>query len=231
MVTLVLLPGLDGTGRLFAPFVAALADEFAVRLVRYPTDGALGYAELESIARASLPSKGPFVIVAESFSGPIGVSLAAASPPGLLGLVLCVTFVKSPYPALSALAPFTDSLPVSRLPLPVLSWWLLGSDATPPRRAAVAEVAAIVSPTAFLARLKAVLTVDVSRELGEIRVPLLDLRASNDRLVPASAGRLVAELCPNGKLVVLKGPHCLLLAAPEESAKAIASFLREIQFA
>ena len=51
MVALVLLPGLDGTGHLFADFVAALPSEVEVIVAHYPTDKPLSYADLESIAR------------------------------------------------------------------------------------------------------------------------------------------------------------------------------------
>ncbi len=43
MITLVLLPGMDGTGCLFADFVSALGSEFETILVRYPSDEPLGY--------------------------------------------------------------------------------------------------------------------------------------------------------------------------------------------
>ena len=68
-MTLVLLPGMDGTGILVEPFVAALGSQFSVTIVRYPITEALGYAELEAVARAALPTDGPFVILGESFSG------------------------------------------------------------------------------------------------------------------------------------------------------------------
>jgi len=76
MVTLVLLPGMDGTGELFSKFIETLAPGTESIVVRYPTTGALGYAELERIARSKLPTDRPFVILAESFSGPIGILLA-----------------------------------------------------------------------------------------------------------------------------------------------------------
>jgi pimeloyl-[acyl-carrier protein] methyl ester esterase len=85
MVTLVLLPGMEGTGSLFGPFIAALEDEFNVKVVSYPTTESLGYMELESIARAALPSEGPFTIHGDSISDPIAVSLAASSPSRLTG--------------------------------------------------------------------------------------------------------------------------------------------------
>jgi pimeloyl-[acyl-carrier protein] methyl ester esterase len=80
-MTLVLLPGMDGTGQLFAPFVVALGHEFNVKVVRYPTTEPMGYAELEALARAALPEEGPFVILGESFSGPVAVSVGVRSRP------------------------------------------------------------------------------------------------------------------------------------------------------
>ena len=99
--TLVLLPGLDGTGILFEPLARALGVDLDVRVVRYPSDPTLGYRELESLARAALPTDRPFVILGESFSGPIAIRLAADSPPGLVGLILVVTFARNPYPLLA----------------------------------------------------------------------------------------------------------------------------------
>lgn len=62
---LVLLPGMDGTGRLFAPFVEALGGALETRVVRYPPRAALDYAALEPIARAAMPSDRPFVLLGE----------------------------------------------------------------------------------------------------------------------------------------------------------------------
>ena len=76
-MTLVLLPGMDGTGQLFAPFLAALGPEFRTRVVSYPVDQPLGYAELELLARAAIPARGPYVILGESFSGPIASMISA----------------------------------------------------------------------------------------------------------------------------------------------------------
>jgi pimeloyl-ACP methyl ester carboxylesterase len=79
--TLVLLPGMDGTGDLFAPLVAALGPHMRTVIVRYP-DEPLDYASDEEIARAALPIGHPFILLGESFSGPIAVSIAASAPRG-----------------------------------------------------------------------------------------------------------------------------------------------------
>jgi hypothetical protein len=42
--SLVLLPGLDGTGRLFSEFVRVMGSEIDAQIVAYPKDEPLGYA-------------------------------------------------------------------------------------------------------------------------------------------------------------------------------------------
>jgi pimeloyl-ACP methyl ester carboxylesterase len=89
MIALVLLPGMDGTGQLFDDLVAALGPGVETVVVSYPPDPALDYAQLEIIARSNLPPYQPFVLLGESFSGPIAVSIAASAPQNLRGLILC----------------------------------------------------------------------------------------------------------------------------------------------
>src|SRR5262245_24649057 len=69
-LSLVLLPGMDGTGQMFDRFVAALPQTIGPVVVTYPVDRRVGYAVLEALADQALPSDGPFIVVGESFSGP-----------------------------------------------------------------------------------------------------------------------------------------------------------------
>jgi pimeloyl-ACP methyl ester carboxylesterase len=108
-VALVLLPGMDGTASLFSEFSTALGAEFEVIPVSYPSDVPLGYRELEQVARAALPEDKPFVLLGESFSGPIAIAIAASSPPGLLGLVLCCSFARNPLPLVATLRSFRSA--------------------------------------------------------------------------------------------------------------------------
>ena len=130
MVTLILLPGLDGTGTLFDAFVAALGTEFNVKVVSYPTTEPLDYSELEAIARSALPAEGPFVILGESFSGPTAVSLAASSSSQLKGLVLCCTFVRNPRPVFAIFKPLLGLLPIAFAPVSILIRLFLGRAST-----------------------------------------------------------------------------------------------------
>ena len=225
-MTLVLLPGMDGTGYLFEPFITALGGEFQVVRVAYPNDGALGYSELESIARAALPA-GPYVLLGESFSGPVAISLAASASDQLRGLVLCCTFARNPRPFFSGLRSIVGFLPMALAPVAVLGRVLLGRFSTHALRSALARALAPVSASALRARLQAVLRVDVSAELAAVKAPILYLRASQDVVVPASASQLVVRLNPRTKVVELVAPHFLLQATPAESAKIVAAFVRE----
>lgn len=227
-VTLILLPGMDGTGTLFAPFVAALGPEFEVKVVSYPTNEPLGYDALQAIAYSALPQEGEFVILGESFSGPIAVALAAAGSPRLKGLILCCTFVRNPLPALSTLKPLVGVLPVALAPVRAICHLLLGHFSTSGLRMALANALAQVTPSVIRARLHSVLSVDVSDKLVQVEVPVLYLRASQDRLVPRSASEHIFQLCPKTMLVQLAAPHFLLQAIPSEASQVVASFVREV---
>ena len=85
---LILLPGLDGTGKRFADFIRVLMPGIDTQIVSYPTDLPLGYAELERRVCDELPGDRSFVLLGESFSGPIAIRIAVAPPPGLKGVIL-----------------------------------------------------------------------------------------------------------------------------------------------
>jgi pimeloyl-ACP methyl ester carboxylesterase len=220
---------MDGTGTLFEPFVAALGHKFNVKVVSYPASEPLGYSDLESIARAALPTEGPFVVLGESFSGPLAVSIAACCSSRLKGLVLCCTFLRNPRPVFSTLKSFVGVLPVGFVPVRVLSHLLLGRFSTAASRMVLSRALAQVSPSALRARLRAVLAVDVSAKLAQVRVPVLCLRASQDRVVPRAASSPVAQFCPRAKVVPLEAPHFLLQTVPSKAAHVIAAFVRDLE--
>lgn len=229
MITLVLLPGMDGTGTLFEPFVEMLGARFSVKVVRYPTTEPMGYAELEAVARAALPTEGPFVILGESFSGPVAIALAASCSSRLKGLILCCSFARNPYPFFSTFKSFVGALPVSKVPRSVMSYFLLGPFATDSLCLALSRAIAQVSPSAFRARFKAVLTADVSEKLSAITVPILYMRASQDRVVPRSSSTHIALLNPRTRIVDIEAPHFLLQAAPAEAAQVVGNFVEQVE--
>jgi pimeloyl-ACP methyl ester carboxylesterase len=218
--TLVLLPGLDGTGMLFKSFIAALGSRAKTIVVIYPPDRALGYAELENVARGFLPADEPYYLLAESFSGPIGISIAASAPPNLRGLILCCSFARNPLPWLAFARSLIRFAPMNP-PIALLSHFVLGRFRNLAHRAALKDALGHVSPLALRARARAALSVDVSTELEQIEIPILYLRASKDRVVSSACSAWIAALAPHTRIEVVQGPHFLLQVAPVDALATI----------
>jgi pimeloyl-ACP methyl ester carboxylesterase len=235
MTHLVLLPGMDGTGLLFAPFLAALdaaldsaPPALKTTVIAYPTDQALDYAALESFVRARLPTQEPYVLLGESFSGPMAISLAVSGLPMLRGLVLCASFTRNPRPVFGPLRFLSGWLPVSVFAFRGVWRGLLGNFYTDALCDWLVGTVAQVSPEVLRSRLRAVLSVDVSAKLAQVHVPMLSLEASQDRLVPARAGEALHRLKPDMRRLKLSAPHFLLQTAPQAAARAIQDFLEAL---
>lgn len=60
---LVLMPGLDGTGQLFAEFVREIGSTVEYLIVSYPKDQPMGYRDLEVSVLSALPKDRAFVLL------------------------------------------------------------------------------------------------------------------------------------------------------------------------
>lgn len=229
---LVLLPGLDGTGNLFAPLEDALDGRLKVHRLAYPADEPMDYAQLELWIRDRLPAE-PFVLLGESFSGPLAISIAARPPEHLLGVVLCCTFARAPLPWLAPLhalaSPALQLRLTYRVAMAPIRWMLLGRHATASLNALVSDAILKVHPAALARRLQNVLHVDVMNLLRSIRLPALALTASNDHLVPRACQQAMQHALPALHTVTVTGPHCLLQAAPSASAHALLEWCQRFQ--
>jgi pimeloyl-ACP methyl ester carboxylesterase len=218
MRRIVLLPGMDGTGLLYRDFVRHAPAGFETEVVRLPAEP-LPYAGL---ARRIAPALTPgCVVVAESFSGPIGIRLARIAPIG--ALVLCNSFVAPPLPSILRFL----ALPLLfRAPVPAAAVrrWMAGANAPDELVARIRETIASVPPALLASRLRSVLAADEADALAGCAVPVLHLRGADDRLVRERSGRRIAE-SPCVTVARIPGPHLLLQAQPAAAWSAIARFL------
>ena len=223
---IVLLPGMDGTGKLFAEFTHVLGPAIEWQIVAYPKSEPLGYRELEALARAALPRDRPFVVLGESFSGPVAIRIAAQPPAGLVGVILCGTFAKNPYPLFGWAGPLAAWFPLKSLPQWVrapLMWGSVSPERAPEQ---LARAIADVSDVVIRHRIAALLGVDESEALACIRVPTLVLQAEHDLVIPDSATQWIMETAAQAQLVRVDGPHLLLQTRPVECAAAVLDFVR-----
>ena len=223
---LLLLPGLDGTGEMFAPLLPELPAWIRPVVVAYPRDVPLGYAELAPIAARAIPAGGPFAILGESFSGPLALQLAAARPPELVGVILCATFVRRPIRGVPPAARVLVTAGGARL------WPLLLRLRSPfvPReyRWLVASALAAVrsvAPAVVAARIRALLAVNAEEDLRRCEVPLLYLQAAADHLIRAHNLDRIRRIRPDVQVARIDTMHFLLQLEPRQAAAAIAGFL------
>jgi pimeloyl-ACP methyl ester carboxylesterase len=220
---LVLLPGLDGTGELFAPLLDALDENVTTSVVRYGAE--LTFDEYVESAGKVLPEQ--CVLIAESFSGPVAIAVAARHPGKIRCLVLCATFAVSPFRALLGGVRFVPKRMFRpSLLLPTMVDHFCFSGASISVRPSPVAVVSSVPPAIMRARLACLAKVDVRVLLPRIATPTLFLRASTDRVVSSRLSRELTSQLPNVTVTEINGPHLLLQTRPRECAAAIATFIR-----
>ena len=219
-----LLPGLDGTGKLFEPFVAHAPSGTSCSIVSYPIDRGMSYSECAEFVLANFIPEEPFVIVAESFSGPVAVLVASTQPSALAGVVLCNTFVfRAAWRGFSYLPwAFLFRLPLTRFSVGLhLTGFKDASRFVDSIRAANAPLL----PGVRASRLRSALSVDVRDHLAGLNVPVMYLRGIHDRLVFSGCVERVVSTKPATTVVRVPGPHLLLQVAPRRSWQEVSSFV------
>lgn len=220
--TVVLVPGMDGTGKLFYRQVPLLARSH--RVVTYtlrnaaPTMDVL-VTDLARLIDTAAPAERRAIIIGESFGGALALSLALAKPEQVSGLVILNSF---PY-----FAP-QFRLRIAALGLSALPWGAMGlvrrltafrlhSPHTRPEEIQrFMELTARASREGYLNRLKLLTQYDVRHRLHELRPPTLFLAADRDHLVPSVAqARYMAARMPGSVLRVLEGHGHICLIAPD----------------
>jgi pimeloyl-[acyl-carrier protein] methyl ester esterase len=218
---------MDGTGGLLAEFMDILKPDIEVQLISYPRDRPLGYEELVDLVLRELPKSGRFVLLGESFGGPLALLVAETRPAGLAGVVLCASFATLPIPGVRLLAPFLRLAPVFLPPRPVLATLLLGRWSTTQLLDRLTSVLPSLSGAVLRRRLVSAIRVDARKAVAGLEVPVLCLRASQDRIVPFASASMVASLARDGRVVDIDGPHFLLQAAAQKCARSVLLFAKE----
>ena len=225
-----LLPGLDGTGTLFADLVSELPPTLSVNIATYPRERFLSYSELVPCVKRVVPSRSPFLLVAESFSTPLAAKLAATRPQNLAGLVLCAGFVTNPVGNWSLLVRMLTIPLLFRLSPPgfALEHFLIGASPPNALEDGLRQALRLVNPGVLAGRVRAVLDCDAREDLARTEIPMMYIQAESDRLVRAASLREVQRLRPDTVLVSIPAPHLVFQREPRKAAEAIARFIHQL---
>jgi pimeloyl-[acyl-carrier protein] methyl ester esterase len=228
-ITLVLLPGLDGTGNLFASFLPELPPTVKVITAAFPSQRFLPYPELVSWLREIVPKDGPFAILAESYGTPLAVNFAATHPPNLTGIILTAGFISNPVrrwgplPKLLARPLFFRFRPPDFLH----EYFTVGSHAPESLKLALRRTVRSLNAEVLAKRARATIDCDAREEIRQVKVPLLYLQATEDRLVGSDCLDEIKRLHPETISLSIRAPHLLLQREPRIAASAIIGFLNE----
>lgn len=226
---LVLLPGMDGTGDLFADFVAEVGTKLSTQVIHYPLDRPLTYGELVAHVMPQLPAKRQFVLLGESFAGPIAIAIAKAAPPNMVGLILCASFARSPRPLIANIAVVFSGVAL-RASRSSIAWrFVLGKFFTPSLYMTIQAAIDKVDRRVLVARTKELAKVDVTIDLAGVRVPILYLKASGDRLVLPGSCRHIVSNNPRVEIREIDAPHFVLQTTPKHAASEILSFCKRLE--
>jgi pimeloyl-[acyl-carrier protein] methyl ester esterase len=225
--SLILMPGLDGTGLSFEPFLKLIPDDVNITIVRYPADKLLSFEETVECAAAQVAPGPPRIVIAESFSGPVAVQMIASGRVRAKALVLCATFAKSPHPVIWPVTRFLRLPLLIRPEMPTLFFKIILGDnkliATlgPLWKKVHADVPACVMDH----RLGLINRLDVTNWLEKLSLPCLYLQAIDDRVVSSSCLADFERHIPHLVIKRIKAPHFILQARPQACLESIEQFM------
>jgi pimeloyl-[acyl-carrier protein] methyl ester esterase len=211
---IVILPGLDGTDLLLGRFVELAPAQSVVTVLPLPDNSADDYDALTRSVGDRIRGLGPCHLIAESFSGPLAIRIAARQPELVQRLTLVASFATSPAPGWAHWLPWSW---LFRLPLPytVAKYLFVGNDHDMATR--LRNAVRQTSAATLVKRVRCILEVDVCRDLASLQCPVEYLRPTADRLVSDRAVCKIRECHPSVAIHRIDGPHLILQTRPEQS--------------
>jgi pimeloyl-ACP methyl ester carboxylesterase len=150
---------------------------------------------------------------------------AASRPPGLVGLVLCATFVTGPIRLLGPVIRILARAPLFRFaPFFQRLKAKFGGYSSPKFRELLAEIHKDMRPEVLAARARMVFETDARPALIACEVPMLYIAGLRDRVVPKHNFRVIQRLAPDIQRAELDAPHLILQTRPTEAFEAIMRF-------
>ncbi len=224
----VLLPGLDGTGWLFKPFIDALPNDIDTLVISYPPDLKLSYAQLVDFVISQLPME-KFILVAESFSGPIAYQIASRNLENLKSVIFVATFLENPNRFLLSMSNLLPTFFVKSMPIPniFVKWLLVGMNANKQILGLFKKSIKKVSSEVLLFRLKEIGNLVKSSNSCEIES--IYIQATDDKLVPKKCVDAFKKQFNNLKVFKIEGSHLILQSNPLSCAEIVMNEIEVVE--
>jgi pimeloyl-ACP methyl ester carboxylesterase len=217
---LVLLPGLHGTEKLFAPLIDQLPSAIETQIICYPNDLKLDYRQLQNLIVGQLPDQ-DYVLLAESFSGPLAYWLALTQAVNLKAIIFVASFLENPRPWLLNSISLKFVHLMLKLPIPayVIKKWLIGPKVDESIISMCQQTLAKIVPDLLAFRLSEISMLSKQHELCNIKAYYI--QATNDKLVPSNAIEAFKNVFADLEIIAINSGHFVLQAQPTASAQTI----------
>lgn len=218
---LVLVPGMDGTGRLFYAQIPRLAPHYTVATLAL--DDAANRMErlverLATLIRALSPTGEPAIVCGESFGGTLSMSLAVAHPELVKRLLIINSFARFlPQHRLDAALLSLRFIPWGAMLL-VRRFTSAGMHSRFTHRREIhrfLQEMRYTTKEGYLNRLRILKRYDMRPLLGKLTMPTLFVASTHDHLIPSiEQAKFMMARVPNGAMHVLEGHGHICLIAP-----------------
>ena len=222
--TVVLLPGLNGTSGLFQPLIDCAPDAYDVLTITYPTHEKQSYSELTCHVLEKLCDlTNPYILLGESFSGPLALMVSQSSPEGLVGVVLVASFIEAPNLKAGRFLPWTIGFTLAK---PLYS--IRSALSRPDNKGfiqAISRELERVSPNVLADRIQSIFSVEAHTALKECPVPIMYFRGKKDFIVPEKNLKNIVHIRPDISIAYFETQHFLLQSMPEKAWQEIDHFI------
>jgi len=172
--------------------------------------------------------KDEFILVGESFSGPIAYQIALTKPEHLLSVIFVATFLRSPRPFLLNLSRLLPIRSMLSLPLPdfMIKSLLRGAETNKEAIDLLKQARKQVPPSVITFRLQEIAS--LKKPITACSIKSTYIQANNDKIVPASCLNDFKKLFSNLTVFQVKGSHMLLQSNPTSCADIVMNEIRLI---
>ena len=219
---IILLPGVDGTGVLFEPFVNIFKADVPVEVVPLTKDSDQSILNQVSIIEDAVGDE-EVILIVESYSGLLAYELAKRNKIRIKQIFFFGCFLQPP----SFIGTIGRFLPVrllNMLPDKLLSHFLFNRWSSPELTALFRKAIESVDFPNLKKRIKTIATYQKPSQV--IDVPCVYVQATMDNLVSAYNVKAFEEVCSNLQVEFVEATHMLLQTQPQEMSQLIHKYLQ-----
>lgn len=179
---------------------------------------------------AQLPKHEKYILIAESFAGPLAIKIGSRRPSNLMAIIFAASFAKKPNKLPEQLSIFAKFIPfsstiLSRMIRPIT----FGRWGNKELDTLVHVALNRVSRNVIINRINSLMHIDEIHKLRDLNLPMLYVRPTSDRLVNRNALQAMVNVNSTIEITEIQGPHFILQCQPQLCINMITDFINRVE--